>query len=79
MSRGRSTRGRGALWFGDDGFLPDESLDIRTEFVGRLAESEFEVIGRESDKVFRHFDMNSTFHTFHLGFVYLSHNTILEI
>lgn len=60
MSRGRFTRGCGTLGFGDDSLLPDESLDIRTEFVGRLAKCEFEVVSRESDEVFRHLDMNIT-------------------
>ena len=60
MSRGRSTRGWGALGFGDDSLLPDESLDIRTEFVGRLAKSELVVVSREGDEVFRHLVMNIT-------------------
>ena len=64
MSRGRSTRGWGALGFGDDSLLPDESLDIRTEFVGRLAKSELVVVSREGDEVFSHFDIHITFLVF---------------
>jgi hypothetical protein len=60
MSRGRSMRGWGALGLGDDSLLPDESLDIGAECVGRLAEGEFEVVSRESDEVFRHSDMHIT-------------------
>tara|TARA_Y100000389_G_scaffold204782_1_gene259601 strand:+ start:2119 stop:2316 length:198 start_codon:yes stop_codon:yes gene_type:complete len=61
MSRGRFTGGWGAHGFGDDGFLPDETLDIGAEFVGRLAKCEFEVVSRESDEVFGHLVMNITF------------------
>ena len=64
MSRGRFTRGWGTLGLGDDSLFPDESLDIGAECVGRLAKGEFEVISREGDVVFGHFDMNITFLVF---------------
>ena len=72
MSRGRFTRGWGALGLGDgdDGLLPDESLHIGTEFIGRLAKCEFEVVRSEGDEVFRHFTIPFVHH--HLGFVHLS-------
>ena len=56
MSRGRSAGGWGTLGLGDDSLFPDESLDIGAECVGRLAKCEFEVVSREGDVVFRHFD-----------------------
>lgn len=55
MSRGRSTGCWWTLGLGDDGFLPDDSLDIGTEFIGHLAKRELEVVSREGDEVFRHF------------------------
>ena len=64
MSRGRSTGGWGALGLGDDSLLPDETLDIGAEFIGRLAKCELEVVSREGDEVFGHFDMNITFLVF---------------
>jgi len=60
MSRGRFMRDWGTPGLGDDSLFPDESLDIGAECVGRLTKGEFEVISREGDVVFGHFELNIT-------------------
>lgn len=50
----RFFRCRGAQGFYHDSLFPDESLDIRTESIGRLAKRELEVVRQEGNVISHH-------------------------